>query len=72
MQVTALGEAGKKVDWFFIYKVPQLAAGATDHSAVTAPLPREKSYHLAGGPAGAVSPAIRLLRLFDKSALSRT
>ena len=29
MEVTALDEAGKKVDWFFIYKVPQLAAGAT-------------------------------------------
>jgi len=29
MQVTALDEANKKVDWFFIYKVPQLAPGAT-------------------------------------------
>ena len=29
MEVTASDEAGKKVDWFFIYKVPQLAAGAT-------------------------------------------
>jgi deoxyribonuclease II len=29
MELTALDEAGKKVDWFFIYKVPQLAAGAT-------------------------------------------
>jgi hypothetical protein len=29
MEVTALDEAGKKVDWFFIYKVPQLAEGAT-------------------------------------------
>jgi hypothetical protein len=29
MEVAALDEAGKKVDWFFIYKVPQLAAGAT-------------------------------------------
>jgi deoxyribonuclease-2 len=29
MEVTALDEAGKKVDWFFIYKVPELAAGAT-------------------------------------------
>jgi deoxyribonuclease-2 len=29
MQVTALDEADKKVDWFFIYKVPQLSAGAT-------------------------------------------
>jgi len=29
MEVTALDEAGKKVDCFFIYKVPQLAAGAT-------------------------------------------
>ena len=28
MQVTALDEANKKVDWFFIYKVPQLSAGA--------------------------------------------
>ena len=28
MEVTALDEAGKKVDWFFIYKVPQLSAGA--------------------------------------------
>jgi hypothetical protein len=28
MQVTALDEADKKVDWFFIYKVPQLSAGA--------------------------------------------
>jgi deoxyribonuclease-2 len=29
MEVTALDEAGKKVDWVFIYKVPHLAAGAT-------------------------------------------
>jgi deoxyribonuclease-2 len=29
MKVTALDEAGKQVDWFFIYKVPQLSAGAT-------------------------------------------
>jgi deoxyribonuclease-2 len=29
MQVTALDKADKKVDWFFIYKVPQLSAGAT-------------------------------------------
>jgi deoxyribonuclease-2 len=29
MEITALDEAGKTVDWFFIYKVPQLAAGAT-------------------------------------------
>ena len=29
MEVTALDEAGKKVDWFFIYKVPQLSKGAT-------------------------------------------
>jgi hypothetical protein len=29
MQVTALDEADKKVDWPFIYKVPQLSAGAT-------------------------------------------
>jgi len=29
MEVTALDESGKKVDWFFIYKVPQLSAGAT-------------------------------------------
>jgi len=29
MKVTALDEAGKSVDWFFIYKVPQLSAGAT-------------------------------------------
>jgi deoxyribonuclease-2 len=28
MKVTALDEAGKEVDWFFIYKVPQLSAGA--------------------------------------------
>jgi deoxyribonuclease II len=28
MQVTALDEGNKKVDWFFIYKVPQLSAGA--------------------------------------------
>lgn len=28
MEVTALDEAGKKIDWFFIYKVPELAAGA--------------------------------------------
>ena len=31
--VTALDEEGNPVDWFFIYKVPQLAAGAnTDKS----------------------------------------
>ncbi len=29
MQVAALDEADKTVDWFFIYKVPQLLAGAT-------------------------------------------
>src|ERR1700733_4089326 len=29
MEVTALDEAGKKVDWFFIYKVPQLSSGAS-------------------------------------------
>ncbi len=29
MEVTALDEAGQKVDWFFIYKVPQLSEGAT-------------------------------------------
>jgi deoxyribonuclease-2 len=28
MEVSALDEAGQKVDWFFIYKVPQLSAGA--------------------------------------------
>jgi deoxyribonuclease-2 len=28
MKVTALDEDGKEVDWFFIYKVPQLSAGA--------------------------------------------
>jgi hypothetical protein len=28
MQVTAFDEANKKVAWFFIYKVPQLSAGA--------------------------------------------
>jgi hypothetical protein len=33
MQVTALDEADKKVDWFFIYKVPQLSAGATTDKA---------------------------------------
>src|SRR5579862_6537556 len=30
MQVTALDESNKKVDWFFIYKVPQLSAGANN------------------------------------------
>src|ERR1700742_1071957 len=30
MQVTALDETGKKVDWFFIYKVPQLSKGANN------------------------------------------
>ena len=29
MEVTALDESGKTVDWYFIYKVPQLAKGAT-------------------------------------------
>jgi deoxyribonuclease-2 len=29
MKVIALDEEGKKVDWFFIYKVPQLSAGAS-------------------------------------------
>src|SRR5438046_1596247 len=28
MNVSALDENGKKVDWFFLYKVPQLAAAA--------------------------------------------
>ena len=35
MEVAALDEAGKKVDWFFIYKVPQLAAGATTDTRAT-------------------------------------
>jgi deoxyribonuclease II len=29
MEVSALDEAGKKVNWFFIYKVRQLSADAT-------------------------------------------
>jgi deoxyribonuclease-2 len=28
MDVAALDEAGQRVDWFFIHKVPQLSAGA--------------------------------------------
>ena len=28
MNISALDESGKPVDWFFIYKVPQLGAGA--------------------------------------------
>jgi hypothetical protein len=35
MQVTALDEADKNVDWFFIYKVPQLSAGAQTVVAVS-------------------------------------
>ena len=28
MQITALDEGNKRVDWFFIYRVPQFSAGA--------------------------------------------
>ncbi len=33
MNVTALDENGRAVDWFFIYKVPQLSKGATTDKA---------------------------------------
>src|SRR5581483_5216122 len=33
MKVTALDENGKPVDWWFIYKVPQLSPGAANDSA---------------------------------------
>lgn len=33
MNVTALDENGKKVDWFFIYKVPQLTGGPSSDAA---------------------------------------
>jgi deoxyribonuclease-2 len=33
MRVSALDESGKPVDWWFMYKVPQLAAGANSDSA---------------------------------------
>src|ERR1041384_5821219 len=33
MNVTALDEGGKPVDWWFIYKVPQLGAGAGTDAA---------------------------------------
>src|SRR5471030_1044437 len=33
MKISALDEAGNPVDWWFIYKVPQLGAGAGSDSA---------------------------------------
>ncbi|HEX3933508.1 MAG TPA: deoxyribonuclease II family protein [Puia sp.] len=33
MKISALDEAGKPVDWWFIYKVPQLSAGSSTDSA---------------------------------------
>jgi len=33
MQISALDESGKPVDWWFIYKVPQLIAGTNSDSA---------------------------------------
>lgn len=33
MNVCALDEAGKPVDWWFMYKVPMLGAGANTDSA---------------------------------------
>ena len=33
MNVSALDESGQQVDWWFIYKVPQLSAGANNDSA---------------------------------------
>ncbi|WP_259068089.1 deoxyribonuclease II family protein [Mucilaginibacter sp. X4EP1] len=33
MNVTALDESGQPVDWWFIYKVPQLGAGASNDAA---------------------------------------
>ena len=33
MNVSALDESGRPVDWWFIYKVPQLSAGANNDSA---------------------------------------
>jgi len=33
MEISALDEAGNPVDWWFIYKVPKLSAGAGDDSA---------------------------------------
>ena len=33
MKVTALDENGKAVDWWFIYKVPELGAGAGTDAA---------------------------------------
>ncbi len=34
MNVSALDENGKPVDWWFIYKVPELSAGANSDRAI--------------------------------------